>query len=322
MNRSLGFAILVVAVVATGLFAYLSKSIDQEAKIEVIAANPIITKEAKPSTSIAVPKAKVLPNQPEPPKNNHGRNSELFNSGVLEHEAREFVLKAALSGDMLAKQYARNIALECRPAIAAMNVTQSAQPAVEAVGAESFKAANDALGILQRRCGQFTTEELEMYSSIVLVGTLEAKIRADILKLQNSSDTNTLRKELIKSAVMSGDPLLWDDLGSRLLLWRDGSGVYLSFNARHMYVKDHPEILSALNLVPCYLDLSCSGNTTKMALDCFANGTCYPSRLEAALTREVAGDPKLYDSARSLAQNIAAAIKERRVSSFLTAPNN
>lgn len=246
--------------------------------------------------------------------------AELNRALVLEADARAFVLKAWASNDPLAKQYAAKIVAGCRGAIESLDAAKQSQPNLERVGVERYSAANAALALLQRRCGQFTPDELRQFSNVDTEGTVEGQIRVAMEALskarQISTDVDAVRKDQIRAAVDSSDPLLWGNLGIRLLLRSDPKGVYLFFDGEFIYIKDHPDVMASLTLVPCLIGLDCSEKSTDMAFACFAGGTCFSSKFDQIMANDAGNDRARYSAILSLATRMAGAIQQRRYPAF------
>lgn len=329
MNRPYVYAFLVVAVVTSIGFVVLTRPghIVRSSKSELdnstapASALAASTVAARSAPAEVASQSNAQPSALQPQKDvASSRKVELNRALGLETDARAFVLKAWAANDPLAKQYAAKIVAGCRGAINSLDAAKQPQPDLERVGVEQYSAANAALGLLQRRCGQFTSDELRRFSNFESDATIEGQIRVAMETRynasQSSADVDAVHKNQLRAAIDSSDPLLWSDLGIRILLRSDVKGAYVYFDGDFLYLKENPDVMASLTLVPCLIGLDCSQKSTDMALACFAGGNCFASKFDQILANDAGNDKNRYSAILSLATRMAGAIQQRRYSAF------
>lgn len=236
---------------------------------------------------------------------------DLARALVLEDDARAFVLKAKASGDPQARRYANHIVGGCQSAIGTLDATRQAQPDIESMPVEQYQAATAALALLQRRCGQFTPDELRDIDSGPDLSTKEGRVVAALLALgrQPHADPMAARNAVLAAAVDSADPLLWAQWGRPLLVRAGPQDSYLYLDGAAISMKAHPDMPAAVSLVPCLLGMDCSSKTSSLALECFGGFGCFDSLFDQVRANVAQGDPARYAAILGAANRIAEAIK-------------
>lgn len=256
-----------------------------------------------PAISASAPST-VLPRAISSPLN------PLLGRLTLLRGARSFVLDSVASKDVKTRPYAWRVLEDCRKFVDLSYSDGIYQPNMALVPPQDQAAASAAFSRLQIRCELFTPDE------VALVGGLErafaqsgtATITGVIGDLL-AQGTDNARRRALQMAIDSGDPLLWDTLGTRLLLQRDERGSYLGIAGSKYYVSAQPDVLAALELVPCVLGFPCGADATEILIDCAMGHGCYQSRQEKIQRRYADADIKQFFDLLSITNSVASAIK-------------
>jgi hypothetical protein len=115
----------------------------------------------------------------------------------------------------------------------------------------------------------------------------------------------------------SADPGLLDQLGPRVLLRRDSQGMYIYFRSR-IGVMANPDILAAVELLPCELGLPCGPLDEKVGAACLAAiGECFADRYAWVQAHQLGGDPSRLNAAVVSARDMAQALRAGRYDLFV-----
>jgi hypothetical protein len=194
-----------------------------------------------------------------------------------------------------------------------------AQPEPDDVGHSHYLAALDALRRLQARCGQFTDDELLQFSGNNLLTDQARKDRLmkSVLDFNDAAKSRdaAARDQSLAEIIREKDPLVIDQLGSRILL-RPGNGTF-SFDDISVQAKDPENILiAAMYLAPCSLGLPCDANDADLMIGCVSGSGCYVSRHEKIQATLAQGDEAKMAQIDALASRIASAIEADDVQKF------
>ena len=234
----------------------------------------------------------------------------LLEKLTLLRGARSFVLESVASKDAKAIPYAWRVLEDCRRFVDLSYSDGIYQPNMVLVPPQDQAAASAAFSRLQVRCELFTPDE------VGLIGGLEkafaqsraatvAAVIGDLL----AQGTDIARRKALQIAIDSGDPLLWDTFGTRILLQRDERGSYLGIAGSKYYVSAQPDVLAALELVPCVLGFPCGADATDILIDCAMGHGCYQSRHEKIQKRSADADMKQFFDLLIVTNLVATAIK-------------
>lgn len=263
-----------------------------------------------------------IPNNPGPPTASQQPVSPSM-AREFSHieDGRAFVLKAWTQPERGGRFYASRLVDWCAHAKANSALLETAQPDVNTVGAENLAPAAQALDLLQRRCGQFTQEELDKYSGQALLKSHDADkfVQAVQSYVATRRGSEEERARGLTSVLQQADPLLIDDIRSGLLMHSGPQGAYAYFDGQRYRAMDDPAIISAMYLVPCELGLDCSASTDgELAMRCASGAGCYADRL-AVLQSQYASDPKRIELIRRYAEQLAQAIRSGNYGKFIEA---
>jgi hypothetical protein len=152
-------------------------------------------------------------------------------------------------------------------------------------------------------CGQLAEAE---WLRLVNIGRDEADDDPLLALLQSDADDAAL----LQSVAARPDALLLDELGSRLLLRRDGGDLpALYFDGRHDDEAGRARLLDALPLLPCHFGLDCGEADPVVWMACLRGDGCRASRFE-----------QVAPEAAALAAEIAAALRAGALHRLLPPP--
>ena len=236
----------------------------------------------------------------------------LIGKLTLARGARHFVIDTLASQGVQSLPYAWRVLEDCRRFLDFSITDGVFQPNMAIVPPGDQAAASAAFSRMQVRCELFTPDEIALVGGLerVFAQSKAATLNGKILGLL-AQGTDTSRREALQLAVDADDPLLWDTLGSRLLLQRDQQGSYLGYSGKKYYVMDQVDVLAVIEIVPCLLGLPCGADASDVSIECALGLGCFQSRLDKMQTRYAGVDKEQFSFVLEVATAIATANKGR-----------
>ncbi|SFD86809.1 hypothetical protein [Paracidovorax konjaci] len=217
--------------------------------------------------------------------------------------------------------YATQVLRKCRSVLAATPATPPGDPAA---GSESPRgAAPAAAETLRQRCAGLSEDDMadDRIARHVATG-LQRK--DPLLTMAAHAGTSTYqdpqrRKSLLFDMMAAGDPLLVQDVASRIAVQTDprtGARGYRFDGAFYPESAD-ASVELAFYLLPCGLGLDCTRATDWDLLIRCANGfECAASREDYVATA-LRGDREAYARVKALSERMLEAIRSGRANSFV-----
>lgn len=172
------------------------------------------------------------------------------------------------------------------------------------------------------RCSDVTAEELDEFSRALSAPSVKA---ADPLSAAASAFNEARklgpeqRKEALVEVLATGDPLLIDSLGLRLGLYAsEADGPQFYFQGKTYAVRTDPDVMAAVELLPCGLGLRCDSAEGLIGLNCVRGGDCYEGRFDALKNGIMKDDPQRYARTVEIYEKMVDSIKRNAVSDFVT----
>ena len=189
------------------------------------------------------------------------------------------------------------------------------QPDISIVGEHNYLLASKALSKLQARCGQFSTNELEQYSTDVGAKDGQDKLFAIAGKFSRAvHEGSSRRTEAVRELLETRDPLLLDGVGIRLLTHEELRAYY--FDGQLVpYSEAENDLVAAMYLAPCILGLPCDSTDQQLLISCSTGAGCFDSRADQIRQTITEGDKRM-PQILSLAGRIAAAMQAADVDKF------
>jgi hypothetical protein len=253
----------------------------------------------------------------------HGRTREgrLIDVYNAETDGRALTLKLWSRASEGGKYYASTIADFCSGINKFVPEAVSGQVSLANVPPDRQLSVMNATAFIQRRCGQFTNAEYEIFSRRSL---LNDKQQDDplvkVVKAFNDGGFNRSPEAHFKSltAVLdTQDPMVFSDIGINLSLQAGTDGPFIYFDGKNYPMKDSPAIAAAYSLVPCGLGLNCESLDTSLALACASGAKCYNDRYQKIFEEDAAGNKDTYDKILDFEAKIVAAIRNRDINKFI-----
>lgn len=219
-----------------------------------------------------------------------------FNSST---NGREFVHSYWNRPELGGWYYASKMVDQCNLVVAFQGASAFSQPDIAKVGQESYLKAAAALRRLQDRCSQFTVDEFTNYAGKSVFSRKDANldplIAAEKLLLSETSGDQSKRLSAVQAVLATRDPLVADDVGMRLSIFRDSQGTYLYLNGEKQYIRDEPPLVAAYYLLPCGLGLACDATDVDLMSRCISGAGCYENRFDRVRIEMSNQSSKKYD---------------------------
>jgi hypothetical protein len=282
--RRFAIGLLIVGAGAgAGLFFYLSI---QRSSVQMMMGNTASAEANQPLTGVP-PLGEAASRQSardQAPIRDKTVIKPLANPLLLTTEARPFVLKHIRDQAGFDRVFARKIVQDCIIARSVLKIhTNGNLPATS--NPDNAAIMNQALDAFQRKCGQFSDVELEEFALIRFTSTspLISMFNGDEYK-----ENPAAHEKAIEELVLSGNPVLFDDLALQVLVQKNESGRYVYFQGTKYYTREN-KIGEALWLVPCHLGLDCGPTSMRYGVACLTGNECSLPNLNAnVLAREIA----------------------------------
>jgi hypothetical protein len=192
------------------------------------------------------------------------------NPSFLTDGARSFVLRHIRDKAGDNRIYAKSIVYDCALARDILGPQLVGPSAATEPGAASIM--NAALDAFQRRCGQFTEQELKELSAIPYSGPSPVLNLFDGDAMPSKASS---RDALIDDFVSLANPVIFDRLWLGVLARRDSDGPYIYFRGTK-YSLRNADVDRAMGLVPCLMGLNCTETSFRVAMPCLTAQKCLP----------------------------------------------
>jgi hypothetical protein len=245
---------------------------------------------------------------------------------------REYILAARAMPSEGGILYASRIAESCErlAALAGFDPRLAANTASAPTdgGGSSSSAVSIADAVARHwldGCRQITPDELRHWNVLDKRSAIrDAAIPADPLVRTAAqfldglpANDRTALEEARLNILRSADPGLFDQFGQNVLLRSDNQGTHLYFRSR-IGVTANPDVLAAIELLPCELGLRCGPLDAKVSAACLAPiGECFADRYAWVQARQLGGDPSRLDAAVERARAMAQALRSGRYDLFV-----
>lgn len=215
--------------------------------------------------------------------------------------------------------YVRTLLKQCELAKDSDNILQRGDVDFTKLPQEHFVSASKALSSLQARCSQFTADDYRKYISTAEQLTSPNDPYDSLLRdfLKASDLGQHAKRSAITNILQNPDPLIFDEVGVRLSMTKNGGEAAVFFNGVSYPINGDPEIVSAYRLLPCGLGLQCNEGDFEVLLSCALGRGCFANRFEMIKQNELGGDTARYANVMSLYSSMLEAIRQRNTDAFI-----
>ncbi|MDA8523434.1 hypothetical protein [Acidovorax sp. NCPPB 4044] len=232
---------------------------------------------------------------------------------------RDFVFQALQHPEFGGIYYATDALKKCQNFLLNSKSSQAMQSKNQ-TGIQ-YAAISGAADFLQSRCGgllptDFSNEHIEeILSSDASKKDPLLKLSKEIKNLTSSDPEK--RSRSLEGILLSGDPLVVQEAGSRIALQTDaktGARGY-RFEGDFYPIHAEPDVGLALYILPCSLGLDCGNTDWEVAVRCANGAECASSRQEI-VANMLSNRPGSYQKVMDISLRMARAIQQGNIAAF------
>lgn len=270
------------------------------------------------STASAAPHVEKSSSSSKPPK------SSLISLYNNKKSGRAFVFEAWQHPEAGGRFYASKVVEFCSGASSTLSLMKISTP-ISGLNdtPEITHARNRSLRKVQLLCEDFTAFDFSEQGLLALLreqGKDDALLKKQRTFLASRSNGSPLDKTALAEIIATQDPLLIDDTGLALFIYRDPDNALNSiyFEGTSYPLASSPEVFAAVYMLPCELGLRCDiDGDSQLAVACASGGGCHETRSARAYTEILQSDEKRFQSALSLTGRMAEAIRSNNIEAFV-----